>query len=64
MANTKDGDVWTDEELKLAYDTDCPLTLAGERRCAYRYKGIDWRYDEYGMVVVQLATSQLRISWA
>lgn len=51
MANTKDGDVWTDEELKLAYDTDCPLTLAGDRRCAWRYKGIDWRYDEDGMVV-------------
>lgn len=41
MANTKNSNVWTEEELKLANDTDCPLTLAGERRCAYRYNGID-----------------------
>src|SRR6267378_2155734 len=51
MATTKNSNVWTEEELKLAYDTDCPLTLAGDRRCASRYKGIDWRYDEDGMVV-------------
>jgi len=45
MANTKDGKVWTEEELKLAYDTDRPTTIGHERRCAYRYKGIDWDYE-------------------
>ena len=48
MATTKNSNGWTEEERKLAYDTDCPLTLAGDRRCASRYKGIDWFYNEEG----------------
>ena len=44
MGNTKDGKVWTEEELELVFDTDRPTTIGHDRRCAWRYKGVDYRY--------------------